>query len=47
MKPEILSETSFVTGTWVSDISVLLLLLLLNISGLKTSFRQNGLHNIM
>jgi len=46
MKPEILSETIFVTGTWVSDVSVLLLLLL-NKSGLKTSFRQKGLHNIV
>ena len=45
MKHEILSETSFVTGTCVSDVSVLLLLLL-NIPSLKTSIRQKDLHNI-
>jgi hypothetical protein len=44
MKYEILSENIFVTGMWVSDVSVLLLLLL-NIPGFKTSFCQKGLHN--
>ena len=46
IKYEILSETVFVNGTWVSDVSVLLLLLL-NRPSLKTPFRQKGLHNIM
>ena len=46
IKHEILSETVFMNGAWVSDVSVLLLLLL-SIPSLKTSFCQEGLHNCM